>query len=129
MASCGGVNSRIRDNERLFSSLSPEAQAQIQNGRIAQGFTEDMVYLALGKPDDKARTQSGTKSLVTWKYLRRDPNAGAQASSSLSGPYGFPTFGPGPSQPTPVIYSKRYVKVEFVDGSVVKWDPELQPDR
>ena len=136
---CTNVATRIKENERQFGTYAPEAQAQIQNGRIDRGFTEEMVYMAMGKPDNKdtitisarakgAHDRDG-KKITLWKYLRRDVNAAPRESSTgLSSPYSYPTFGPGPGQPAPVIYDRRYYKVEFLDGKVIRWDSELQED-
>lgn len=125
---CSSVGSRIKENERLFGTLAPEAQAQIQNGRIDRGFTEDMVHMAMGKPDAKETVQRDGKTVLVWKYVRRDLNAPRDSATGLSSPYSFPTFGPGPSHPSPVIYDRKYYKIEFIGGKVVRWDAELQED-
>jgi hypothetical protein len=124
---CGGVNSRIKDHQREFATYPPEVQGQIQNGRIDRGFTEQMVYLAKGEPDERTTAKLGAKSIVVWKYARHMPSAPpGQAAGGLSTPYGYPTFGPGPTQPTPLFYEKSYFKVEFDKGKVIGWDQDMQ---
>ena len=59
---------RIEQNAALFVSLPEPAQALIREGLVEAGFTADMVYMALGKPN---RTQSGEAKegqMATWTY-------------------------------------------------------------
>ena len=50
-AGCSTTESRIRRNPELFAKLAPEQQEMILHGRIAIGFTTEMVLLALGGSD------------------------------------------------------------------------------
>lgn len=67
-AGCESVDSRIAQNPQLFASLDPATQNKIKQGIIDIGYTEDMVYLALGAPDQKreARTAAGAQTI--WVY-------------------------------------------------------------
>jgi hypothetical protein len=67
-AGCQTVDSRIKEKPEVFASLSPETQAKIKQGIIDIGFTEDMVYLALGAPDKKRETITATGHTTTWIY-------------------------------------------------------------
>jgi hypothetical protein len=119
-AGCSSVSSRIRDHEGEFATYPPQAQAQIQNGRIDKGFTEDMVTIALGEPAEKtAETESG-KRFVVWKYTRPATLQSTTASQgSMSAPYGYPGPATGPAQPIPMFYERQYYKVKFEAGRVV----------
>lgn len=129
ISACSSVQSRIKEHEREFASLAPEAQAQIQGGRIDQGFTEDMVYMAKGKPDGKENITRDGKQILVWKYAQRDYSTHAeQAVTGLNAPYSYPTFGPGPAQQPLNMRPLRYLRVEFENGRVARWDPELQYD-
>lgn len=129
LAGCGGIKSRISDNQRLFATYPPETQAQIQNGRIDHGFTEEMVYMAKGKPSEKSSIERDGRKIAVWKYARpRPPGPPGSHSGALSSPYGYPGFGPGPSQPVPMFYDRSYFKVEFENGKVVRWDQEMQAE-
>jgi hypothetical protein len=129
MSACGGVSSRIKENQHQFDGYPLEIQAQIQNGRVDRGFTEEMVYMAKGTPDDKQVLTRGGKKVTVWRYARRVPPAPpGGGGTTLSTPYGYPAFGPGPSQPTPIFYDKGYFKVEFENGKVIGWDQEMQDD-
>lgn len=123
--SCSSVKSRITEHEREFATYPPEVQAQIQNGRVDKGFTEDMVYLAKGAPSEKSSATREGKTITVWKYTR--PGAPVQqgsTSNNLSTPYGYPSFGPGPSAPAPVYYDRVFSRVEFENGKVVRWDDD-----
>lgn len=129
LTACSSVNSRISENQHQFNTFAPEAQAQIQSGHIDVGFTEDMVYMALGRPSDKETLARDGKTLLIWKYLRRSfKDSDRYASAGLSSPYAYPTIGPGPVQTLPPIQTRQYDKVEFIDGKVVRWDQSLQFD-
>jgi hypothetical protein len=68
LAGCSTIDSRIREKEAEFNSLPPAAQAQIRQGIIAVGYTPDMVYMAIGRPDEvRERSDKGGRETV-WKY-------------------------------------------------------------
>lgn len=68
MAGCSTVDSRIKEKPDVFTKLDPVIQAKIKQGIIDLGFTPDMVYIALGKPDEiRERTGGGGRETV-WKY-------------------------------------------------------------
>lgn len=67
-AGCQTVDSRIRENPQLFASLDAATQAKIKQGIIDLGYTEDMVYLALGAPDQKRESRSTAGSQTVWIY-------------------------------------------------------------
>ncbi|MEW6055885.1 MAG: hypothetical protein AB1540_04650 [Bdellovibrionota bacterium] len=129
ISACSTVSSRIKDHQHQFNSYPPEVQAQIQNGRIDVGFTEEQVLIAKGKPSDKTAFRRGDKTVTLWKYAggyaTRDSSP---ASPALGSPYGYPTFGPSPSQSTPMAYEREYHIVEFENGKVTRWDQAIQKD-
>ncbi|MDP2136258.1 MAG: hypothetical protein Q8J74_00255 [Candidatus Didemnitutus sp.] len=68
LTGCQSVDSRIKENPQLFANLDAESQAKIKQGNIDLGFTEDMVYLALGAPDQKREVRSGKGLSTAWIY-------------------------------------------------------------
>ena len=68
VAGCQTVDSRIRQNPQLFASLDAQTQAKIKQGIIDLGYTEDMVYLALGAPDQKREARSVAGVQTVWVY-------------------------------------------------------------
>lgn len=68
LAGCASPQTRIAENRALYDSLPAESQELIQEGRVAVGFTPEMVMLALGDPDRVySRTDASGKS-ESWAY-------------------------------------------------------------
>jgi hypothetical protein len=67
-AGCQTVETRIKENPQLFASLDAETQAKIKQGIIDLGFSEDMVYLAVGAPDQKRESRSAAGVQTVWIY-------------------------------------------------------------
>lgn len=65
---CQSVESRIKEKPEVFARLDAATQDRIRQGIIDIGFTEDMVYLALGAPDQKRESVSATGRTTTWIY-------------------------------------------------------------
>jgi outer membrane protein assembly factor BamE (lipoprotein component of BamABCDE complex) len=68
LAGCQSVSDRIKENPELFDSLDRETQARIREGIIDLGYTQDMVYLALGEPNRKRKTSTTDGVTETWIY-------------------------------------------------------------
>ena len=68
LAGCQTVDSRIKEKPDVFAKLDAATQDKVKQGVIEIGFTEDMVYLALGAPDHKRESISPAGSTVTWIY-------------------------------------------------------------
>lgn len=68
LAGCSTINSRINEKGSVFYSLDAESRAKIEHGDIAIGFTPDMVYMALGKPDTKRFRTTADGTAETWVY-------------------------------------------------------------
>ncbi len=77
VAGCATPESRIRANTALFDQLAPDQQQLIREGRVAIGFTPDMVRLAVGEPDRRwTRTDADGRSEV-WSYTTYESASGA----------------------------------------------------
>lgn len=61
-----GRSARIQEKSAVFSALSPARQEQIKEGSVDFGFTQDMVYIALGKPSRVENSANGRD--VTWVF-------------------------------------------------------------
>ena len=67
-AGCSTPQTRIRQNPELFNSLAPSDQELIKQGKVAVGFTPEMVKLAVGEPDRVyTRTDAKGKN-ESWVY-------------------------------------------------------------
>ena len=68
LAGCQSVDSRIKEKPEVYANLDTATQDKIKQGIIEIGYTEDMVYLALGKPDQKRESVQENGRSVTWIY-------------------------------------------------------------
>jgi hypothetical protein len=68
LTACSTPDSRIRKNQEVFDTFPPEVKEQVRAGQIDLGFNEDMVDIALGKPDRmyNRRTERGMSTI--WSY-------------------------------------------------------------
>ena len=67
-AGCETVDTRIKKKPDVFARLDAATQSKIKQGIIDLGYTEDMVYLALGAPDEKRESRSEAGTRVIWIY-------------------------------------------------------------
>ncbi len=68
LTGCQTVDSRIKEKPDVFAQLDPATKDKIKQGIIELGYTEDMVYLALGAPDLKRESISAAGKTETWIY-------------------------------------------------------------
>jgi hypothetical protein len=68
LAGCQTVETRIKEKPEVFASVDKATQEKIKQGIIDLGYTEDMVYLALGAPDQKRESLTANGNTVTWIY-------------------------------------------------------------
>lgn len=68
LTGCNTFESRAREKAEVYQSLPPDTQQRLQRGRISIGDSQDMVYIALGYPDEvrEMTTQQGMQTL--WIY-------------------------------------------------------------
>ena len=65
---CATPEARIKRNPELFAQLSPNDQQLIREGKVALGFTPEMVRLALGDPDRISTRTDANGTSETWSY-------------------------------------------------------------
>jgi len=68
LAGCDTFKSRAREKSETYEALPSTTQQRLQKGKINVGDTQDMVYIALGHPDEKREitTNDGVQEL--WIY-------------------------------------------------------------
>lgn len=145
LGACATPQSRIERDPDAFQSLTAEQQALVKQGRVAIGFSEAAVALALGQPQRVSqRTDEKGKSTV-WRYVDYDNGtissgfggfygAGYYPGFAGFGAYGRPVgfyngfYGPGIT----TIYTgnggveRERLRVVFVDGKVTAIEEELK---
>lgn len=124
LVACSTPTARIKRNQALFDSLPVSEQALIREGKVAIGFTSDMVKLAVGEPDQRwIRTDAeGQKEI--WSYTTYD---GADGAPLFRGYYhryhdGYPFY--DDSFYRGYARAREYFKVTFSGGRVT----EVQQD-
>jgi len=67
-AGCSTVDKRIEQKSAVFAELDAATQEKLRQGIVEIGYTPDMVYIALGEPDDKREKISAAGRELTWIY-------------------------------------------------------------
>ena len=65
---CQTVDTRIKEKPAVFAALDKTTQDMIKQGVIGIGYTEDMVYLAIGGPDQIRESVTTTSRTLIWIY-------------------------------------------------------------
>lgn len=73
LACASTPDSRITENQSLFDSYSEELQANLRMGKVAVGYDEEMVRIALGEPDETSIEVDETGETLSWGYTRSRP--------------------------------------------------------
>ena len=67
-AGCNNFNSRARQMSGVYDQLPATEQERLQRGAINVGDTPEMVYIALGNPDEKRDITTADGTRQTWIY-------------------------------------------------------------
>ena len=68
LGGCSTISSRIEEKSAAFSALDADTQNKIRLGRVEVGYSPDLVYIALGAPDERLTKTSTTGTNETWIY-------------------------------------------------------------
>jgi hypothetical protein len=68
LAGCSTVQSRIEEKSAVFNALPAETQSRIQQGLVDVGYTQEMVYIAMGKADKVVERSTGSGEETVWVY-------------------------------------------------------------
>ena len=119
LAGCASTpDQRISRAQAEYNQLPPAVQQQIRAGQIDLGFTETMVWMALGEPARKVERVSAEGTAQVWVYTRSEPRmsfgfgVGSYGRrSSVGTGVGISTGGSG-------FASDEAMRVEFLQGRV-----------
>lgn len=91
-ASCANVDSRVRKQQAAFDSWPAEVQQKVREGKVEVGFTQEMVNVALGKPDRVMSRTTDRGVEEGWVYMDKGPKfsiglglGSARGSSAFGG--------------------------------------------
>ncbi len=68
LAGCSTFDRRAQEKSSVFATLDAATQIRLEARRIEVGDTQDMVYIALGRPDQKREQLDGASRTTTWVY-------------------------------------------------------------
>lgn len=68
LTGCSTINSRINANVALFETLPADTQEKLRKGIVEVGFTPEMVYIAMGEPNERRSARSASRERTTWVY-------------------------------------------------------------
>ncbi len=68
LAGCNTFASRARERSATFQSLDAGTQQRLQRGNIDIGDNSDMVYIALGQPDERRLITTTDGQQESWVY-------------------------------------------------------------
>ena len=128
-AGCQTVDTRIKEKPAVFASLDKDTQEKIKEGTIGIGYTEDMVYLALGTPDQIKESVTATSRTLSWIY---NSYTSHYDGAYMMGYYGYPYY-PYYYRPYSYYYMPPYgggyhtekeerIRVTFNNGRVTAID-------
>lgn len=74
---CATPEARIKRHAELFATFPPEVQEKVREGVIQLGYTQDMVFLAIGQPNHTQQRVDSTGTTLVWRYTayRWSPDA------------------------------------------------------
>jgi hypothetical protein len=67
-AGCDTFSSRARQMSGVYDQLPASEQQRLQRGAINVGDTPEMVYIALGNPDERRDIMSADGTRTVWSY-------------------------------------------------------------
>jgi hypothetical protein len=112
---CATPDKRIEERQEIFDNYPSDVQAKIRAGRVAADFTEDMVWMALGDPDEKLVESTERGETAIWIYTRSRPGVGISLGG---GGYGGGGFGGGSVGTGTSAETDYEAEVHFEDGFV-----------
>ncbi|MCX6954876.1 MAG: hypothetical protein NTV51_22185 [Verrucomicrobia bacterium] len=68
LGGCDTFNKRADEKSAVFDALSPATQKRLERGKIHVGDSEDLVYIALGNPDEKRQVTRADGTEAVWVY-------------------------------------------------------------
>lgn len=73
----GSTSARAQEKSAAYAALRPWQKKYVDVGSITEGFTPDMVYIALGRPDQVDPKELPEGKTERWTYRRFYPRADA----------------------------------------------------
>lgn len=68
LSGCNTFASRARQEAQVYNALPPATQQRLHRGQISIGDSQDMVYIALGYPDEVRQVATAQGVQTIWIY-------------------------------------------------------------
>ncbi|HVU32544.1 MAG TPA: hypothetical protein VHE61_03865 [Opitutaceae bacterium] len=68
LSGCDTFQARARQKSEVYNALPPGTQQRLQRGQISIGDSQDMVYIALGYPDEVRQVTTPQGVQTIWIY-------------------------------------------------------------
>ena len=68
LTGCDTFKARAEEKSDTYNSLSTGTQKRLERGKINVGDTQDMVYIALGNPEEKRDVSTSDGTQTVWLY-------------------------------------------------------------
>jgi hypothetical protein len=68
LSGCNSFERRARERSAVFTALDPATQTRLEARQIEVGDSQDMVYIALGAPDEKRDILTPSGRTTLWIY-------------------------------------------------------------
>lgn len=68
LGGCDTFNKRANEKSEVFDTLPAATQKRLERGKINVGDSEDLVYIALGNPDEKRQVSRSDGTESVWIY-------------------------------------------------------------
>lgn len=125
LTGCNTFERRARQKADTFATLSPETRARLENEVVQVGDSTDMVYIALGAPDETRVTTTAAGDTTTWTYnrywqeYRGEAHGGFIRRTATNPATGVTTSYLEPiSRPVYVDRQQPVTRISFVNGKV-----------
>jgi hypothetical protein len=123
LAGCDTFESRAREKSETYNSLPPNTQQRLERGTVNPGDTEDMVYIALGDPDEQRDVTSTDSKRSIWIYRTYWQQYEGSAWVGwhrviVRTPRGYAIYHEPITQSVYRTHIDEIIRVTFVDGKV-----------
>jgi hypothetical protein len=68
LTGCSTFTSRAQEKAVVYNALTPQTQQRLEKGNISVGDTQDMVFIALDKPEAKRDITTADGAETVWVY-------------------------------------------------------------
>lgn len=68
LSGCSTIKSRIEEKASTFAALDAPTQEKIRKGMVELNYTPDMVYMALGRADERSLRTTAKGQEEIWVY-------------------------------------------------------------